>query len=246
MPTTLMTTRMTTTRMPVFYLRRFSLLSSCPRRSSPESSCLRRFLFWSSCPWRFPPWSSCPRRSPSWSSCPQRSPPLSFCPRRCPPWSSCPPCYPPGLLNRGPSLFCSSPRFHLSLFSFLRSARSSGVSHQDLDAHSGHVIPPPPSPMRVFRATSQPLEEDYAVQRSISPLGTSRKQSCLDMDDANRNKLRCQPVAASREEETVRLIFSCCGCTPEVKLNVEWQMALLVKKINMDMTDAMVTLAALH
>ena len=66
------------------------------------------------------------------------------------------------------------------------------------------------------------------------------------MDEANLNKLRCQPVAASREEETVRLMFSCCGCTPEVKLNIEWQMALLAKKVNLDMTDEMVTLAALH
>ncbi len=66
------------------------------------------------------------------------------------------------------------------------------------------------------------------------------------MEEANRNKLRYQPVTALREEETVRLMFSYCGCTPEVKLNIEWQMALLAKRINLDMTDGMVTLSALH
>ncbi len=68
----------------------------------------------------------------------------------------------------------------------------------------------------------------------------------LDMEKANRNKLRYQPVAASREEETVWLMFSCCGCTPEIKLNIEWQMALLAKRINLDMMDGMVTLSVLH
>ncbi len=52
-------------------------------------------------------------------------------------------------------------------------------------------------------------------------------------------------MAASREEEIIRLIFSCCGCTPEVKLNIKWQMALLAKRINLDMMDGMVTLSAL-
>ncbi len=53
-------------------------------------------------------------------------------------------------------------------------------------------------------------------------------------------------MAASREEETVWLMFSCCGYIPEVKLNIEWQMAFLAKKINLDITDEMVTLSAVH
>lgn len=32
-------------------------------------------------------------------------------------------------------------------------------------------------------------------------------------------------------------LFSSCECTQEVKLNIEWQMALLSKKVNMDFTD---------
>ncbi len=100
--------------------------------------------------------------------------------------------------------------------------------------------------MRVFRATSLPYEEDYVVQRSSSPLLTSRKRLRLDMEEANRNKLRYQPVAASREEETIRLMFSYYRCTSEVKLNIKWPMAFLAKKINLDITDEMLTLSALY
>ncbi len=53
-------------------------------------------------------------------------------------------------------------------------------------------------------------------------------------------------MTASKEEETVQLMFSYCGCTLKVKLNIEWQMTLLAKRINLDMTDRMVTLSALH
>ncbi len=41
-------------------------------------------------------------------------------------------------------------------------------------------------------------------------------------------------------------MFSYYGCTPEVKLNVQWQITLLAKKLNIDMTEDIVTLAALH
>ena len=53
-------------------------------------------------------------------------------------------------------------------------------------------------------------------------------------------------MAAITEEANARLIFSSCGCTQEVKLKVEWQMALLSKKVNMDFTDGIASLAALH
>ncbi len=66
------------------------------------------------------------------------------------------------------------------------------------------------------------------------------------MEESNRNKFRYQLVATSREEETVQFMFSYYKCTPEVKLNIEWQMAFLAKKIHLDMTDKMVTLSALH
>ena len=41
-------------------------------------------------------------------------------------------------------------------------------------------------------------------------------------------------------------MFSYCRCTLEIKLNIEWQMAFLAKKINLDIIDAMVMLATLH
>ena len=53
-------------------------------------------------------------------------------------------------------------------------------------------------------------------------------------------------MAATTDEANAPLLFSSCRCTQEVKLNVEWQMALLSKKINIDFTDGIVSLAALH
>ena len=41
-------------------------------------------------------------------------------------------------------------------------------------------------------------------------------------------------------------LFSSFGCTQEVKLKVEWQMALLTKKVNINFTDGIASLAALH
>lgn len=35
-------------------------------------------------------------------------------------------------------------------------------------------------------------------------------------------------------------MFNCCGYTPEIKLNIEWQMTFLIKKINLDMMDKIV------
>lgn len=93
----------------------------------------------------------------------------------------------PGFLNHGFSspLFYFLSHFYLSLFSFSCSVRSGGISHQNLDAHSRHTTSPSLFPIRVFRATLLSLEEDYAVQHSISLLETSRKQLRLDMDRVN-------------------------------------------------------------
>ena len=66
------------------------------------------------------------------------------------------------------------------------------------------------------------------------------------MEEANWKKIRGQPGAATTEEANARLLFSSCGCSQEVKLKVEWHMAILLKKVNMDFTDGIASLAALH
>ena len=66
------------------------------------------------------------------------------------------------------------------------------------------------------------------------------------MEEANWEKFRGQPMAPTIEEANARLLFSSCGCTQEVKLKVEWQMALLSKKVNIDFTDGIASLAALY
>lgn len=55
--------------------------------------------------------------------------------------------------------------------------------------------------MRVFRSISLPLKYDYAIQRLVSLLETSKKRLQLDIDKDNKKKLYDQPVAAIREEE---------------------------------------------
>lgn len=66
------------------------------------------------------------------------------------------------------------------------------------------------------------------------------------MDKTNKNKFQYQPVIVSKEKETIWLIFSYYRCTLEVKLNIEWQIGFLVKKINLDMMEEMVTLTVLY
>lgn len=44
-------------------------------------------------------------------------------------------------------------------------------------------------------------------------------------------KLRYQIITTTREEETVRLIFSCCAFIPEFKLNTDWQMGISSKTV---------------
>lgn len=100
--------------------------------------------------------------------------------------------------------------------------------------------------MRVFRAILLPLKKDYVIQCSINPLKTCKKLLRLDIDKVNVNKLWCQTIVAFRKKETICLIFSYCGCIIEFKLNIELQMTFLAKKINLDMTDGMVTLAILY
>lgn len=53
-------------------------------------------------------------------------------------------------------------------------------------------------------------------------------------------------MAATREEEIIRFLFSCCLCTSAVKLNIEWQTALFVVKTNINITDEVTTLMALY
>lgn len=53
-------------------------------------------------------------------------------------------------------------------------------------------------------------------------------------------------MAAITEEVNARLLFSNCVFTQEIKLNIEWQMAVLLKKVNIDFTDRITSLAALH
>lgn len=42
------------------------------------------------------------------------------------------------------------------------------------------------------------------------------------------------------------LLFNNYGSTQEIKLNVEWQMAILSKKVNINFTDRIASLATLY
>lgn len=51
-------------------------------------------------------------------------------------------------------------------------------------------------------------------------------------------------MAATREEETIRLMFGTCACTPAIKLNSDWQMAVISRKVCV--MDGIASLAALY
>ena len=53
-------------------------------------------------------------------------------------------------------------------------------------------------------------------------------------------------MVATIEEVNKQILFGSCGCIQEIKLNIEWQMAGLLKKINVDFMDRIVLLAALY
>lgn len=51
-------------------------------------------------------------------------------------------------------------------------------------------------------------------------------------------------MATTRKEETVRLMFSRCACTPEFKFNTDWQMGISSKTVCV--IDGIASIAALH
>lgn len=51
-------------------------------------------------------------------------------------------------------------------------------------------------------------------------------------------------MAITKEEETVQLIFDICACTPVIKLNNNWQIAMILKKVYV--IDGIVSLVVLY
>lgn len=51
---------------------------------------------------------------------------------------------------------------------------------------------------------------------------------------------------ATIEEVNAQLLFTNCKYSQEIKLNVEWQMNLLSKKVNTNFMDGIASIAALH
>ena len=66
------------------------------------------------------------------------------------------------------------------------------------------------------------------------------------MEKTNCKNLQGQQVAATTKKVNTRLLFSSCGCTQELKLKIEWQMAFLSKKVNIDFINEIASLAALQ
>ena len=102
------------------------------------------------------------------------------------------------------------------------------------------------SPMQVFRYISLPLKDDYSIQCLISLLEISKKQLQLDIDEKNKKKLQDQLIVATKIEKTIRFLFSCYSYIPAFKLNIEWQMAFLDVKTNMDIIDRIALFSALY
>lgn len=138
--------------------------------------------------------------------------------------------------------FCPSAS---SPFFFPRFFRSGDIYYQDLNVYHNttYIFS---SLIKVLTSILLLLENDDVVQCLVNPLETSRKRLQLDIDKTNKNKLWYQPVVAIREKKIVRLLFSCHVYSSEIKLNIEWQMVIVLKKINLDMTNKITLLAVLY
>lgn len=59
----------------------------------------------------------------------------------------------------------------------------------------------------------------------------SLKKLQKKVDKTNRKKPRFQIIAATNDEKTVWLMFSCCAFISKVKLNKDWQIEIISKSI---------------
>ena len=143
-----------------------------------------------------------------------------------------------GLLAAG-AAFANSPftTFCLGLFT--------PICPVPFSLNNRHTTPISLFPRQV-KCTLLSLEDDYAFQHPVSRLDIYRKQSQQGMEEANLKNFWDPPMATTMKEANARLLFSSCGCTQEVKLNVKYQMALLSKKVNINFTNGIVSLAALY
>ena len=123
--------------------------------------------------------------------------------------------------------------------------------------------PSPVSPTFTGRAFSPVVSRDSLVCRQsdprakrcsslpkkngddlVGPVRVLKKRLQEKVDKTNRKRLRFQPMAAIREQETVRLMFSCCPCTPKVKQNTDWQIGISTKSVCV--VDEIASIPALH
>lgn len=81
-------------------------------------------------------------------------------------------------------------------------------------------------------------------ESSVNCYKISMKRLRIEVDKTNKKKLRYQVIAATKDKETICLIFSYCTCTPKVKLNTNRQMDILSKTVCI--IDGITLLMALH
>lgn len=141
-----------------------------------------------------------------------------------------------------PSFFAISTAFATSFFAMFRLFSPFHPMPFSPGAHS--ITPISPFPIQI-KCTSLLLEDDQAFHCPVSPLSTHKKQLRQQIKKANWEKLQSQPVVVTMEEANIWFLLSSCKCTQEIKLNIEWQMTVLSKKINIDFMDGITLLTAL-
>lgn len=89
------------------------------------------------------------------------------------------------------------------------------------------------------------LPKDNLLSKNIiSLIKKIQKQLQDKINLANRKKLNLQPIVAIREKRIVQLIFCISTYTLAIKLNSDWQIAVISRK--MYIIDRIVFFAALY
>lgn len=144
-----------------------------------------------------------------------------------------------------PLYSCVSVSFCLSTFSsllgsfpffFPPSFESCDIYYQNLNAYCNTGLTFL-SLIEVWKSILLSWKDNYTVQRFVSPLETSGKQLRLDINKANKKKLQCQSVTATRSEKTISFYLAAARVFWKSSWILNGRWLFFVKKINPHMTN---------
>ena len=140
----------------------------------------------------------------------------------------------------------SSVVFYLSLVFFSLLVSHISVVFSSPTPHTP-LTPCPPTTLpcrQLLKITLLPPEDDLLQEDLFEEILKWKQDHIEKLDLASMKKLRFLLMACLREEETIWLMFEYFRCSPTIKINNDWQMAITSKKIYV--MDDIVLLATLY